>query len=126
MITLFGNSSAKVRNEGIFGPKFLHFCFFAKFSNHASTRVLILFNMIMSFFKFFAQKYPSKALLVPNLDIFLFLQNFAVRKIWGCWFQIWQYSGSKILVPKYPYKAFLVPTLEIFVFLWEIFQLDKF
>ena len=42
-------------------------------------------------FKFQHQKYPNQALLVPNLGIFLFSSNFAIRQIQGRWFQIWQY-----------------------------------
>ena len=40
---------------------------------------------------FLGQKYPNKAFLVPNLRIFCFLLNFAIRQTWGCWFQKWQY-----------------------------------
>ena len=31
-----------------------------------------------------AQKYPNKAFLVPNLGIFVFCQNFAIRQVRGC------------------------------------------
>ena len=41
--------------------------------------------MTIFFFKF-----PNYTFLVPNLDIFVFSRNFAVRQIWRCWFQIWQ------------------------------------
>ena len=36
----------------------------------------------------FGQKFPSKAFLVPNLDIFVFLRNFAIDQIRGMSFQI--------------------------------------
>ena len=41
------------------------------------------FKYVNSFFKILAQKYPNKAFLVPNLVIFLFLRNFAIRQIGG-------------------------------------------
>ena len=31
----------------------------------------------------------NKTFLIPNLDIFVFLQDFANWQIWVCWFQIW-------------------------------------
>ena len=61
--------------------------------------------------------------MVPNLDIFVFLRNFAVRIIRGCWFQIWQYA-FKALAQKYPNYTFLVPNLDIFFFR-EIFAIRK-
>ena len=63
---------------------------------------------------FLVKKYPEMAFLVPNLDIFVSSQNFAVRQIRRCWFQIWQYF-FKILTQKYLNKVFLVPNLGIFV-----------
>ena len=38
----------------------------------------------------FGQKYSNKAFLVPNLGIFVTSQNFGIKLIWRCWFQIWQ------------------------------------
>ena len=37
------------------------------------------------------QKYLNKAFLDLKLGIFAFSQNFAIRPIWGWWFQIWEY-----------------------------------
>ena len=34
-------------------------------------------------FEILAQKYPSKAFLIPNLGVFVFSQNFAIREVWG-------------------------------------------
>ena len=39
------------------------------------------------FFKIPAQKYPNKAFLVPNLDIFIFSWNFAIDKFEGADFK---------------------------------------
>ena len=72
--------------------------------------------------------------MVTNLGTFVFSQNLATSKIWGCRFQIWQKffenSSPKIskwdfFCQKYPNKAFLVPNLNIFVF-WQNLQLGKF
>ena len=52
--------------------------------------------------------------MVPNLRIILFLWNFVLRQIRGCWFQIWQYLLT-LSAQKYPNKVFLVPNLDIFV-----------
>ena len=56
--------------------------------------------------------------MIPNLGIFAFSQNFAIRNSWGCWFQICQYC-FQIPAPKYPNQAFLVQNLRIFVFSWN-------
>ena len=53
--------------------------------------------------------------MIPNLDNFVFSQNFAVSQIRGCWFQIWQYH-FQIPAQKYPNQAFLVPNLRIYIF----------
>ena len=61
---LFSKSSPKIPKPGIFGLKFRHFCFSAKFRNQRNSKVLIL-NMTQPF-KVLAQKYPNKAFLVKN------------------------------------------------------------
>ena len=65
------------------------------------------------------QKYPNKGFLIPNLRIFVFRPNFAIRQIWGCWFLIGQYCFH-ISPKKYPNQAFLVRNLGILVF-WSNF-----
>ena len=50
-------------------------------------------------------KIAKKAFLVPNLCIFAFSRNFANRKMFACWFPIWQYF-FKILAQKYPIRHF--------------------
>ena len=57
--------------------------------------------------------------MVPNLGIFIFLQNFAIRPIRGCWFQMWQFC-FQIPVQKYPNQAFMVQNLRIFTFALNI------
>ena len=78
-----------------------------------------------SFLKILAQKYPNKALLVPNSGIFaLFLDTLQLDKFKGADFK---YDNSFFLISspkiskysifgqKYPNKALLVPNLSIFV-----------
>ena len=50
--------------------------------------------------------------------IFVFPQNFAIRQMRGCWFQIWQYC-LQIPALQYINQAFLVPNLGIFAFSWK-------
>ena len=77
------------------------------------------------FSKILAQKYLNKAFLVRNLGIFVFSQNFASRKIRGCWYQIWQ-NCFQISAQKYINQAFFVPNLGIFVFFYcKIWEIDK-
>ena len=52
--------------------------------------------------------------MTPNVDIFIFPQNFAITQIREWWSQIWQYC-FQMPAQKYPNKAFLVPNLSIFV-----------
>ena len=66
------------------------------------------------FFLILAQKYTNKAFLVSNLGIFIISQNFAMRQVRKCWFQMWQ-NCFRITSQKYPNKAFLVPNSGIFV-----------
>ena len=70
--------------------------------------------MTIFFFLILAQKYPNKAFLVSNLGIFIISQNFAMRQVRKCWFQMWQ-NCFRITSQKYPNKAFLVPNSGIFV-----------
>ena len=58
--------------------------------------------------------YLNKALLVPNLEIFVFSQNFAIRQIRGDWFQIQQHY-FQIATQKYPNKVFF-PKCKDFYF----------
>ena len=53
------------------------------------------------YFQNLLQKYKNKALLVPNLGIFVFSEKFGIRQIWGCFFKIWHHS-LKILPKKPP------------------------
>ena len=64
------------------------------------------------FFQIPAQKYPNMVFLVPNLEFFS--RNFAIRQIWGCWFQKWQ-KFFKNSSPKIPTWGFLGPKFGIFI-----------
>ena len=55
--------------------------------------------------------------MVQNLGIFIFVQNFVMRKIWERWFQIWQYYFQcHYQALKYANQTFLDPNLRIFIF----------
>ena len=71
--------------------------------------------MTIVFSKILAQKYSNKALLVPNLGIFIISRYFAIAQFQGA---DTKYNNSffLILAQKHPNKAFLVPNLGIFVF----------
>ena len=64
--TQIRHSWSKIPKNGIFSPKFGHFCFSAKFCNQVNSRVLISNMTIVFFFLIFAQKQQNKALLVKN------------------------------------------------------------
>ena len=49
-----------------------------------------------SFLKISAQKYLSKVFLIPNLGIYIISQNFTMRQIWGCRFQIFKPQNMQI------------------------------
>ena len=58
--------------------------------------------MAIVFFKILSQRYPNKAVLFPNLRIFIFFQNFAIDKFEGAGFK---YDNSfflnfSIIIPK--------------------------
>ena len=111
-----GNSFLKLlpRNTQIrnFLSKFRHF-FFRKILQLDKSEGAD-FKYDNSFFKILSQKYPHEAFLVQNLGIFIISQNFTIRQIRGCGFQILQYS-FQIPAQKYPNEGFLVPNLWILV-----------
>ena len=76
---------------------------------------MLISNIAIVFFLILAQKYPNKAFLVPNLAIFIFSRNFAIRQSRGCWVQIWQYN-FQFQVQEHPNQAFLVTNLRICIF----------
>ena len=113
LIQRYPNKTYLVPNLGLFIPKLRHFYFFTKFWNLTNLRVLI--SNITIVFEILAQKYPDNAFFITNLGIFIFSWIFAVRQIWECWIQTWQYC-FQIPVKKYPNKTFLVRNLRIFIF----------
>ena len=62
MIIVFSNSSPKIPNSGVFGPKLTEFYFCTKLQNQANLRVLMS-NMT----KIPSQKNPNKVFSVINL-----------------------------------------------------------
>ena len=60
-------------------------------------------------------KLPNEGISYPKFRYFCFITKFiAIRQIWGCWFQTWQYF-FKIVAQKHSNKTSLVPNLGIFV-----------
>ena len=85
MTKVFENWYPKIPKVDIFGFKFkdLHFCI--KLFNKINSMALIS-NMIIAF-QNCTPKHPNKFL---DIRIFIFAQNFALRKHGEWWFQIWQ------------------------------------
>ena len=82
MVKVSSSSSSKIPKYGIFGPKFRNFLFFRKMFQLDKFEVAN-FKYDNRFLKILALKYPYKGFLVPNLGIFIFSQNFAIRQIQG-------------------------------------------
>ena len=59
-------------------------------------------------------KDPNKALLIPNLRILIFAENFPIRQFGGRWWAIWQQFFN--IPAKDSNGDFLVPNLFIFSF----------
>ena len=93
-MTVFSNSSPKIPKSGISGPKFKDFQFCNKLCNKTNSNTLIS-NMTNFFFQIPVEKYPNKVFLIPNVGIFICLQNLAIPQIRGCWFQMWQYRLTR-------------------------------
>ena len=82
------------------------------------------FQIWQESFKILAQRYPKKAIFVPNLSIFVISQYFPVRQIQGLWFQIWQ-NCFQIPEEKYIKKAFFMQNSGIFVFFVKFCKLTN-
>ena len=67
----------------IFGAKFRHNCFFAKFCRIDRNLRVLISNMTTSFLKILAQKYWNKAFLVPNLSFFFVCKILQLDKFEG-------------------------------------------
>ena len=87
MTTLFSNSSPKISESAIFGPKFKHFYFSTKFAIRQIWEWW--FQIWQQVFQVPVQEYTNKPFLVRSLRIFIFATNFATRQIWGRWFKTW-------------------------------------
>ena len=100
-LCVFANSRVLIRNLILLDPS-LKFPFFwmkrfmltlhVKFEDADFKYDISLWN--------FGRKYPIKAVLVPNLRIFIFGWNFVLRKIWVCWCKISQHSSFFEFQPK--------------------------
>ena len=75
--------------------------------------------------KFQAKNTHKLGIFGPRFKDFYFAPNFAVRQIWGRWFQIWQWL-FRILAWKYPNKVFFCPKCKHFLILHEASHIEIF
>ena len=73
---------------------------------------MLILNTTVVFRNLCHKKYPNKSFWVPNLGTFVLSQNFAIRQIWGCWFQLWQ---CHFQIPVQKYWNFCT-----FIFSWNL------
>ena len=66
----------------------------------------------------FCWKVLKLGIFGPNFKDFYFAPNFAIRQIWGRWFQIWQWLFR--IARKYPNKAFFVLNVSMFYFCMKL------
>ena len=132
--TQIRHSWSKIPKNGIFSPKFGHFCFSAKFCNQINSRVLISNMTIVFFFKFlpknskirhFWSKIQKNVIFGPKFRQFGFFTKFCNR------------TNSKVLISnmtkvffKFQPKNTLIrhfwSQIQAFSLFHEILQLDKF
>ena len=67
------------------------------------------------FFSNSSSKIPQRRIFGSKLRHFCFFAKFAIRQIWGCWFQIWQ-QFFQIPAQKYQNKTFFCPKVKDFYF----------
>ena len=93
---VFKKSSLKTLKSGIFLSKSKGFYFNTRYCNRRNTRVQgPWFHTWQYYFQNCYTKHPNRACLVLDLRIFIFVRHFEVRRVRGCWFQIWH---SKVLI----------------------------
>ena len=88
----------KYLNKVLLVPSLIFLGFLMKLCMLTDLRILIL-NTTLDFWNS-SQKYPIKAILFPNLRIFIFVSNFVYRKIWWCGYKIPPYSSFFEFQPK--------------------------
>ena len=109
MTIIFLKSSLKI---GIFSTKSKNFYFLYK-TLECGKFESAHFKPDKGFLERFVQEYRNKSFLFPNLIVFVFLLNSAIRQIPESWFQIWQIC-FEILFQKYPNKASNIANLNVF------------
>ena len=132
MTILFSNSSPKIHNSDIFGPKFRHFFFreTLQIDKFEGTD----FKYDNSFFKILAQKYPVKVFLVKNtqkqhfwsqIQTFLFLHKILqLDKFENVGFK-YDNSSLKFQPENTQIRHFWSRT-QVFLFFRKMLQVDKF
>ena len=107
--------------KGIFGQKYANKFFLASnlgfllFSKNLQLDKLeeVDFKYDNSFLKFYSQNTHLRNFFPETC---FFTKFFAIRQIWGCWFQTWQ-RFFEIVAQKHLSKTFLDPNLGVFVVL---------
>ena len=114
MIIAFSNFSPKIPKSDRFGPKFKGFYFCTNLCNKTNSKAPIS-NMTIVYHPNHPNytESPKQGIFDPRFRDFHFTRNFALRKIQGCCFQIWQYQ---IPAQKYLNKPIFVLNLIIFIF----------
>ena len=123
----------KIPREGIFRPKLKHFSVFSKFSNQASSRVLIG-NMTKLFSNSTAKIHKSRIFGLQFRHFCFFCEIFQIDKFEGADFKS-DNSLFKVLFQKYPNKTFSVKNTQIthfrskmqaFSLFHDVLRLDNF
>ena len=79
--------------------------------------------MTIIIWKFQSQNIQYQTILIPDLGIFIFVPNFGIWQIRGCWFYIWQ-KFWEIAAHNNQIRNFWTQ-IEEFLFLYQAFEKCK-
>ena len=109
--TQIRHSWSKIPKNGLFVPKFWHFCFLTKFYNYTNSKVLIL---NMTFSKILLQKYPDIfGLKFTHISFFVKFCNLTNSRMLISNMTIW-FSNSS---PKIAKSGIFCPNFRHFCFI---------
>ena len=110
----FQPKNTKIRH---FWSKVWNFCFCTKLCSKTNSRMRIWIMTIL--FSNSSPKMRKWGIFGSKFMDFYLALYFAIRNIWGCWFQIWEWF-FRILAQKYQNKAFFCPKCIFFLnFAWS-------
>ena len=116
----FQPKSTKIRHCW---SKFWNFYFCTKLCSKTNSWTVIWIMTII--FSYSRPKIRKLGIFGSKFKDFYFAVYFGIRKIWGCWFQIWEWF-FRILDQKYRNKAFFSPKDIFFKILHEASNTEKF